>query len=181
MLYGGTAIAFCMLSIGSIYASAAHTTPGGRWAVIVLLYVFVASFALTWAVANRIYASEIQPMRTRAAATGLGQAANWAVNWAVAFGTPLFLARVRAGPYFLFGASTALTVGVCAALAPESKGVSLEHLDEVFSGASPWRQMLAHLKHKNSLKEDGEADQISSNEATMPPREAGDIEPVPVP
>lgn len=91
-------------------------------------------------------------MRTRAAATGLGQAANWMVNWAVAFGTPLFLARVRAGPYFLFGASTALTVGVCAAFAPESRGVSLERLDEVFNAASPWRQMLARVEKKRALK-----------------------------
>ena len=115
ILYGGTIIAFCMLSIGSIYATALHTTSGGLWAIMVLLYVFVITFAPTWAIANRIYAPKIQPVRTRAAAMGLGKVANWAMNWAVAFGTPISLARACAGPYFLADTSTALTVGVLSA------------------------------------------------------------------
>ncbi|KAH8116826.1 general substrate transporter [Phellopilus nigrolimitatus] len=145
VLIGGSVIASCMLVIGSIYASNAHATAGGRWAVVVLIYVFVVAFSMSWALAFRIYASEIQPMRTRAAATSLGQAANWIVNWVVAFTTPLFLARSTSGPYFLFGACTALTVLVCAAFLPESKGVSLEHLDEIFH-TSPWRGIVAQLR-----------------------------------
>ncbi|KAI5119490.1 hypothetical protein M0805_009514 [Coniferiporia weirii] len=145
VLIGGSIIAGCMLTIGSIYASNAHTTASGRWAVIILIYVFVVSFSMSWAISNRIYASEIQPMRTRAAATSLGQAANWVVNWVVAFSTPLFLARSTSGPYFLFGACSALTVIVCAAFLPESKGVSLERLDEIFQ-TSPWRKILAQLR-----------------------------------
>ncbi|EJD02449.1 general substrate transporter [Fomitiporia mediterranea MF3/22] len=140
VLIGGSVIAGCMLIIGSIYASNAHNTSSGRWAVIVLIYIFVIAFSMSWAIVIRTCASEIQPARTRAAATSLGQAANWVVNWVVAFSTPLFLARSTSGPYFLFGACTALTVLVSAALLPESKGVSLEGLDEIFK-MSPWRKM----------------------------------------
>ena len=129
-----------MLSIGAIYASNAHATSSGRWAIIVLIYLFVISFSMSWAIVVRICASEIQPPRTRAAATSLGQASNWIVNWVVAFSTPLFLSKSTSGPYFLFGGCSALTVLVCAAFLPESKGVSLEELDKIFQ-MSPWRKM----------------------------------------
>ena len=130
-----------MLTIGSIYASSGHTSQAGRWAVIILIYLFVIAFSMSWAIVIRTCASEIQPPRTRAAATSLGQAANWVVNWVVAFTTPLFLAQSTSGPYFLFGACSAVTVVVAAAFVPESKGVSLEALDDIFT-MSPWRGMV---------------------------------------
>ncbi|KAI0034891.1 general substrate transporter [Vararia minispora EC-137] len=141
MIRGGSVIATCMLLIGTLYASGATARPVGRWAVIALIYIFIVAFAMSWAVVNRIYCSEIQPMHTRAAATSLGQCANWVVNWVIAFSTPLFLARSSSGPYFLFGACALLTVAVCALFQPESRGVSLEALDGVFE-VSPWRKML---------------------------------------
>jgi hypothetical protein len=117
---------------------------------------------MSWAVVNRIYCSEIQPMATRAAATSLGQCANWVcshsffssgfvqskklctqvVNWIIAFTTPLFLAHSSSGPYFLFGSCATLTVLVCVLFQPESRGISLEALEGVFA-VSPWRRMLS--------------------------------------
>ena len=77
MIRGGTVIGLAMILIGSLYASQASATQAGRWAIIVLIYVFVVGFTTSWAIVTRIIASEIQPMRTRAAATSLGQCANW--------------------------------------------------------------------------------------------------------
>ena len=77
VIIGGSVIASSMLIIGSIYASHGDRTQSGRWAIIVFIYVFVMAFSITWAIAVRLYASEIQPMRTRAAATSIGQSANW--------------------------------------------------------------------------------------------------------
>ena len=78
MIRGGLVISGTMLTIGALYASGASSTPAGKWAIIALIYVFVVAFAMSWAVVNRIYCSEIQPMHTRAAASSLGQCANWA-------------------------------------------------------------------------------------------------------
>ncbi|KII89140.1 hypothetical protein PLICRDRAFT_109396 [Plicaturopsis crispa FD-325 SS-3] len=142
VIRGGLVLSGTMLIIGSLYASRASDTPAGRWTIIALIYVFVAAFSMSWAVTNRVYCSEIQPMHTRAAATSLGQCANWVINWVIAFSTPLFLARSSYGAYFLFGACSLLTVLVCLAFQPESKGVSLEALDQIFE-VSPWRKMLA--------------------------------------
>ncbi|KAJ7639563.1 general substrate transporter [Roridomyces roridus] len=132
MIGGGSVISACMLLMGSLYASDAAQTQAGKRTLIALIYLFIAAFVSSWALVTRVIASEIQPKRTRAAATSLAQCANWAVNWVIAFSTPLFLQRSSSGPYFLFGACTLLTVLVCVVLQPETKGLSLETLDQGF-------------------------------------------------
>ncbi|KIP04250.1 hypothetical protein PHLGIDRAFT_31456 [Phlebiopsis gigantea 11061_1 CR5-6] len=126
MIRGGYVIALSMLIIGALYASNATASPAGRWAVIVLIYVFVIGYTSTWAICVRIICSEIQPTRTRAAVSSLGQCANWVINWIIAFTTPLFLAKSSSGPYFLFGACSLVTTFVCVAYQPETRGASLE-------------------------------------------------------
>jgi hypothetical protein len=71
-----------MIIIGALYASDSvqPASGAGRWAVIVMIYVFCASFSCTWAIAIKIYASEVQPPKTRAAATSLSQSVNWVRN-----------------------------------------------------------------------------------------------------
>ncbi|TCD60580.1 hypothetical protein EIP91_009838 [Steccherinum ochraceum] len=160
MISGGSIIATCMLVIGTLYATSASDTAAGRWAIIVLIYVFVVAYACTWAIVTRIIASEIQPTRTRAAATSFGQCMNWVVNWIIAFTTPLFLAHSSSGPYFTFGACTLLTTLVCVAFQPETRGASLEEVDKAFE-VSPWKAALirrGHRKRHNleeSLEDDG--------------------------
>lgn len=159
-LWGGVGLATCMLLIGALYASkSVHPTTGaGRWAVFVAIYIFVIVYSATWSIAFQIYSSEIQPPRTRAAASSLAQSANWVcfeleschyrarveycanqqrqiVNWIVAFTTPLLLARSSFGAYFLFGFSTLFTVVVCMLFMPETRSKSLEQIDDAFSGS----------------------------------------------
>ncbi|KZT74870.1 general substrate transporter [Daedalea quercina L-15889] len=138
MIRGGTVIGLSMILIGALYASRASETPLGRWTIIVLIYIFVVGFTMSWGIVTRIL---IQPMGTRAAATSLGQCANWTVNWIIAFTTSIFLARTSSGPYFLFGCCSLLTTLVCLASWPETRGASLEEVDKAFEIA-PWRGAL---------------------------------------
>ncbi|KAK7689845.1 hypothetical protein QCA50_006484 [Cerrena zonata] len=141
MIGGGLVTATCMLTIGSLYATDASNTDAGRWSIIVLIYIFVIGFSCTWAIVTRIICSEIQPMRTRAAATSLGQCANWIINWVIAFTTPLFLAHSSSGPYFLFGTCCLITALVCLAYLPETRGATLEDVDKAFI-VSPWKSLM---------------------------------------
>jgi MFS family permease len=96
-IYGGFVLSGCMLLIGSLYASdSVHATYGaGRWVVIVAIYIFALGYSTSkasvmlkssmrtftdiraaWAVGVKLYASEIQPISTRATATALSQSAN---------------------------------------------------------------------------------------------------------
>jgi hypothetical protein len=66
-----------MFAIGTLYATGATSHAAGRWSVIVLIYAFGVTFSMTWAIVIRIVSSELQPVKTRAAATSLAQCANW--------------------------------------------------------------------------------------------------------
>ena len=64
-----------MLIIGSLYATdSVHAhAGGGRWVVIVLIFVFALVYVSTWGIVGKIYASEVQPAQTRAAANSVAQ------------------------------------------------------------------------------------------------------------
>jgi sugar porter (SP) family MFS transporter len=141
-IVGGILLSSTMFLIGALYASGVvHGDHGAaRWIVIVLIYIFALTYCTTWAVGIKIYASEIQPPKTRAPATSLAQSSNWVVNFVVAFTTPVFLQRSSSGIYFMFGAAGLLTVVVCATEMPETKGKTLEEIDKAFEHSDEEQQ-----------------------------------------
>jgi MFS family permease len=138
VIYGGIGIALTMFLMGALYAgNVVHATTGvGRWVVIVSIYIFAVIFSLSWAVGIKIYASEIQPQRTRAAATGAAYMGNWISNFLVALITPILLSKSSFGAYFLFGGCSVTTAVVCAFFMPETKGRSLDEIEDAFKSRS---------------------------------------------
>ena len=133
-IYGGLGLSVTMFLIGGLYAgNAVHDDVGaGRWVVIVSIFVFLAIFSLTWSIGIKIYVAESQPQRTRASATNLAHGSNWVTNFLVALTTPILLAKSSFGAYFLFGGCTLLTAMVCFIFMPETKGKSLNEIEEAF-------------------------------------------------
>ncbi|KAK4982902.1 hypothetical protein LTR50_007528 [Elasticomyces elasticus] len=135
-LVGGTLLAACMLIIGSLYAvDSVHTYGAGRWVVIVLIFAFALTYVSTWGMVGKIYASEIQPSVTRSSASALAQGLGFFTNFLVAITTPIFLANSSFGAYFLFGGLTLGTVVVLGACMPETRGLSLEAIQDAFRGS----------------------------------------------
>ncbi|QGA13725.1 hypothetical protein EYB26_001375 [Talaromyces marneffei] len=98
-IYGGIGLGVIMFLIGGLYAgTAVHGNSGaGRWVVIVSIYLFAMLYSLSWGVGIKIYAAEIQPQHTRAAATSLAHGSNWSANFLVALTTPILLANSSYG------------------------------------------------------------------------------------
>ncbi|KAK0458443.1 general substrate transporter [Desarmillaria tabescens] len=133
-------------------------------AIICFIYIFIAGFISTWAIVCRIVCNEVQPTQTRAAASSLGQCANWVVNCVVAFSTPLFLNRSTWGPYFLFGGCSLLNAAVCFAFQPETKGLTLEAIDSGFEDTpfqSAMRRRIGNLRNRGNNTSGG-GDESSS-------------------
>ncbi|PWY86877.1 beta and beta-prime subunits of DNA dependent RNA-polymerase [Aspergillus heteromorphus CBS 117.55] len=105
VIYGGIGLSITMFLMGALYAGkAVHSSTGaGRWVVIVCIYIFAVIYSSSWGVGIKIYAAEIQPQRTRAAATSLAHGSNWTTNFLVALTTPVLLSKSSFGAYFLFG------------------------------------------------------------------------------
>ncbi|EHA26486.1 hypothetical protein ASPNIDRAFT_122511 [Aspergillus niger ATCC 1015] len=134
-IYGGIGLAVTMFLIG------------GRWVVIVCIYIFAVIYSLSWAVGIKIYAAEIQPQRTRASATSLAHGSNWTANFLVALTTPILLSKSSSfGAYFLFGGCTLITACICALFMPETKGRSLDEIEEAFKSKSLSRTLLKALR-----------------------------------
>lgn len=133
-IYGGIGIASVMFLMGGLYAgNAVHQSSGaGRWVIIVSIYVYAAIFCVSWAVGMRTSVAESQPQRTRASATSLAYGGNWVTNFLVALTTPILLARSTYAAYFLFGGCTLLTALVCFMFMPETMGLSLDQIEDVF-------------------------------------------------
>ncbi|RDW66928.1 hypothetical protein BP5796_09677 [Coleophoma crateriformis] len=134
IITGGVLLSGSMFIIGGLYASeSVHAdSGGGRWLVIVLIFVFALSFVGTWGVVGKIYASEILDARTRDVANSAAQGLGFFTNWLVAFTTPIFLAHSSYGAYFLFGSLSLLAVLVLIVFMPETRGYSLEYIQEGF-------------------------------------------------
>ncbi|KAK8211363.1 hypothetical protein M8818_003330 [Zalaria obscura] len=138
IITGGILLTTCMTLIGILYASnSVTTTSPARWVVIILVFVFGLAYVSTWGIVSKIYASEIQPPLTRSSANSVAQGLGFFTNWVVAIATPVLLAESRYGAYFLFAGATAMTVAVLAYWMPETRGLSLEDVEEAFAAMRP--------------------------------------------
>ncbi|GAA5901726.1 uncharacterized protein JCM6883_000375 [Sporobolomyces salmoneus] len=133
-IYGGAVVAGSQILLGVMYASGANKG-GGRWFIIILIEVLAAAFSASWALVVRLYSSEIQPSRTRAAASSFSQATNQATNFVVAMTGPSFL-TTNSGPYWTYGLLSLFAVLVATLVMPETIGSSLEDIESKFQSSS---------------------------------------------
>ncbi|KAI5923596.1 general substrate transporter [Camillea tinctor] len=144
---GGVMLSGCMFLMGSLYAAGSvHPYGVARWVVIVTVFVFGLTYCATWGIVGKIYASEIQPGHTRAAANCAAQSLSFFTNWIVAILTPILLEASAFGAYFLFGSLALGTVAVLAVYMPETRGRSLESIQEAFQRPAASSLLLQYLR-----------------------------------
>lgn len=113
--------------------------PSVSKAVLACSYLFVATFAITWGPTSWTYVSEIYPSEIRAKAVSLATASNWAANCVLAFSTPPLLRSISWKIYMIFATFNGLAFIHMFLAAPETKGKTLEEMDDVFDkGLAPW-------------------------------------------
>lgn len=109
-------------------------------AVIACSYLFVASYAPTWGPTMWLYCSEIFPMRQRALANGIAASANWIFNFAIAMFTPVSFRNITWKTYIIFGVFCIAMFIHVFLLFPETKGKSLEEINQIWEERIPaWR------------------------------------------
>ncbi|KAI3399605.1 hypothetical protein diail_6244 [Diaporthe ilicicola] len=130
---GGIGLSGLMFLIGSLYAAGVvHPYGIVRWVVVVSVFLFGLTYCATWGIVGKIYATEIQPTHVRAAANCVAQGLGFFTNWFVAMLTPILLDKSAFGAYFLFGGLALFTVAVLGACMPETRGRSLENIQQAF-------------------------------------------------
>ncbi|KAG6358987.1 hypothetical protein INS49_012507 [Diaporthe citri] len=96
------------------------------------VFLFGLTCCATWGIVGKIYATEIQPTHVRDAANCVAQGLGFFTNWFVAMITPILLDKSAFGAYFLFGGLALFTVAVLGAYMPETRGRSLEDIQQPF-------------------------------------------------
>ena len=131
MFYLGFYSRFVDITGGEIGASG--------YVALVAIYIFAAAFQLGWGPVCWIYVSEIPTSRLRGLNVALSAATQWLFNFAVARATPQMLQTVGVngfGTYFIYGSFCVVIVVGVWFLVPETKGISLERMDELFGVAN---------------------------------------------
>lgn len=109
-------------------------------AIVACSYLFVATFATTWGPTSWTYPAEIFPSKVRAKAVSLSTAANWFWNMILAFAVPPLLWNINWKMYMIFATFNGLSFIHMTLLAPETRGFTLEEMDDVFdSGRPAWK------------------------------------------
>ncbi|KAL4894524.1 general substrate transporter [Aspergillus ambiguus] len=112
----------------------APITPQG-YIALVAIYLFAAVYQFGWGPVVWSYCSEIPPARLRAVNMGMATASQWLFNFVVAKATPSMFAtlgRNGYGTYFVYGSFCFVMVVYVWFFVPETKGLSLEFMDELF-------------------------------------------------
>lgn len=123
---GAAGTAFCLALIAGIFISHSH-----RELLLALLVVYVGFFALSQGAVIWVYISEVFPTSVRSKGQGVGNASHWITNTAIAFIFPVMAHNLGAGaPFAFFAAATVLQLIVVLLFYPETKGQTLEQLQQ---------------------------------------------------
>ncbi|KAI4727376.1 putative MFS monosaccharide transporter [Aureobasidium sp. EXF-10728] len=138
LLAGAIGMATCHFIVAGLIGSYSDDWPShvaAGWVCIVFVWVFIANFAYSWGPVSWIVVSEVFPLSMRAKGVSLGGSANWLNNFAVGISTSPFINTSQFGAFIFFGCVTVVAALWVFFLLPETKGLTLEEMDELFGDA----------------------------------------------
>ncbi|KAJ3020025.1 hypothetical protein HKX48_001440 [Thoreauomyces humboldtii] len=151
LMWGAIGMGVCQL-LACLFSGLIPHGKGFAWLAVFSLFGFVASFAATWGPMVWVYQSEIFPLRVRSKGTGIATASNWLWNAVIAKAGPPLSTAVTFYVYLIFGLMSLLGGAYTYFCIPETRGKSLEDMDELF-GSPP----LVHHDSSKTFDADVEA------------------------
>lgn len=118
---------------------------------VVFFYLYTASYTPSWNGTVWIMNSEMFDPNMRSLAQAVASSSNWLWNFLVSRFTPQMLAQMEYGTYFFFASLMFLSIFFVYFLIPETKGVPLERMDQLFETKPVWH---AHGRIMAQLQED---------------------------
>jgi sugar porter (SP) family MFS transporter len=125
LLIGSVGCTVCLAGVAAIFFSGAH-----EGLLVWLLVGFIASFGFSQGAVIWVFISEIFPTQVRGTGQSLGTFTHWFVNGLISWSFPVIASYSRGAPFVFFAAMMALQFVVVLTTFPETKGVSLEEMQE---------------------------------------------------
>ncbi len=123
LLIGAAGTAGCLAGVAAIFLTNSHQA-----ALLWLLVVYIAFFAVSQGAVIWVYIGEVFPNAVRNKGQSVGNSAHWITNAAIAFAFPVLAARAGGAPFVFFAVMTVVQFVTVLLFYPETKGQTLEEL-----------------------------------------------------
>jgi len=126
LLIGAAGMVGCLTGVAQIFFSQHHQNY-----LVWLLVAYIGFFAISQGSVIWVYIGEVFPNRVRSKGQSLGSSAHWITNAAIALTFP-YVATLGSGayPFVFFAGMTLLQFFVVLFIYPETKGISLEQMQQ---------------------------------------------------
>ncbi|KAF9454277.1 MFS monosaccharide transporter [Macrolepiota fuliginosa MF-IS2] len=156
LLVGAVGMAICEYIIAIVGVTVSTSNLAGQRVLIAFVCIYIAFFASTWGPIAWVITGEIFPLQVRAKAMSLSIASNWLWNFGIGYATP-YLVNTQPGSaglevkvFFIWGSACLCCVIFTWFCVPETKGLSLEHIDQMYQEVYPWRSHMYHRRNSDS-------------------------------
>ncbi|KAJ5950042.1 hypothetical protein N7454_001626 [Penicillium verhagenii] len=135
---GMTVAQTCLAGLSSDLSNTAAAS-----ASIAFYFVALFCFPIGLFLVPFMYAAEIAPLRTRAKVTAMSAAANWIFSFVLAEVSPTGFATIGYRYYIVYACISASALVFFYFLCPETKGRTLEEIDEIFVNSNSFFDTVA--------------------------------------
>jgi len=119
------------LLFGLFHSSWSRHVAAG-WIACTFVWLFAIGFGYSWGPCAWILIAEIWPLSIRGKGVSIAASSNWMNNFIVGQVTPTMLTHLGFGTFIFFGAFSLMGGLFIMFFVPETKGVTLEEMEEVF-------------------------------------------------
>ena len=135
MYCGSVGMLSTMVIVGVLVSQFQHdwvTHAAAGWACVVMIWLYIINFAYSWGPVSWTLIAEVFSLSIRAKGTSLGASTQWMLSFVIALVTPRMLEAISWGLYIFFAAWLAAGMVFVYFFVPETKGKTLEEMDQVF-------------------------------------------------
>ncbi|KAJ6513211.1 general substrate transporter [Mycena sanguinolenta] len=127
---------FIVAILTGLFHNSWGTHVAAGWAACAMVWIFAMGFGYSWGPCAWIIIAEIWPLSVRGKGVSIAASSNWMNNFIVGQVTPTMLNKLGFGTFVFFGAFSLLGGLFIMFFVPETKGVSLEEMEEVFGSTT---------------------------------------------
>lgn len=149
MIYGAAAIGICFLLMAIGLALDTHQ---GSILSIVFMFIYYNCFGFSWNYCPWLYPPEINSQEYRNIGASVATATNWICNYIIVMITPIGIANIGWKFYLIFAILNFSWIPFIYFFFEETKGLSLEEIDEIFLRKNPDSEVPIHEDPKTQTE-----------------------------
>nr|ARU07967.1 putative glucose transporter-3715 [Aureobasidium melanogenum] len=135
LLFGAIGMAVCQIIVAGV-GFAPLENQSAQKALVAFVCIYIFFFASTWGPCAWVVTGEIFPLKVRAKSLSMTTASNWLLNWAIAFATPYMVNAIHTNVFWVWGGFCCVCIAFVYFVIYETKGLSLEQVDELYGKVS---------------------------------------------